>query len=143
MYEYQGKVYRVVDGDTLIIDVDLGFETFTRTSFRLLNLDTFETRLIGETTVDDKVKGLRIKEFTKWLFTEVPDVVIETKMKKGFYKRYLCIVKFTYKNRVINYNHMMRAFGADKHTIFEDMRVIGDYDWYDNLWTKYNEMVNI
>jgi len=42
MYEYQATVVRVIDGDTLVLDVDLGFYVTVRLSCRLLGLNAAE-----------------------------------------------------------------------------------------------------
>lgn len=42
MYEYYAKLIRVVDGDTVKLEVDLGFNCLIRETFRLADLDTYE-----------------------------------------------------------------------------------------------------
>ena len=42
MYTYQAKVKRVVDGDTVDLDVDLGFHVIIRLRGRLIDVDTPE-----------------------------------------------------------------------------------------------------
>ena len=42
MYQYKAKVKRVVDGDTVDLDVDLGFHVIIRLRGRLLDVDTPE-----------------------------------------------------------------------------------------------------
>ncbi len=42
MYTYNATVVRWVDGDTVILDVDLGFFVSTRQHFRLIDVDTPE-----------------------------------------------------------------------------------------------------
>ena len=42
MYKYKAKVKRVVDGDTVDFDVDLGFHVIIRLRGRLLDVDTPE-----------------------------------------------------------------------------------------------------
>ena len=40
-YEYHAKVTEVVDGDTVVIDIDLGFDVvFINQKVRLLGVDT-------------------------------------------------------------------------------------------------------
>ncbi len=43
MFEYHAKVERVVDGDTIDVEIDLGFKTFIRERIRIARLDTAET----------------------------------------------------------------------------------------------------
>ncbi|MGV3223404.1 thermonuclease family protein [Staphylococcus hyicus] len=42
LYIFKAKVLRVIDGDTLVIDLDMGFETHTIKRVRLLGVDTPE-----------------------------------------------------------------------------------------------------
>ena len=42
MFEYKARVTRVVDGDTVDFDVDLGFNVHIKVRGRLLNVDTPE-----------------------------------------------------------------------------------------------------
>jgi micrococcal nuclease len=42
MYEYTARVIRVVDGDTLWLDVDLGFDVARKDSFRLWGINAPE-----------------------------------------------------------------------------------------------------
>ena len=45
MYEYRAKVTAVYDGDTVTVDIDLGFEVWLRDQrVRLLNVNTPEVR---------------------------------------------------------------------------------------------------
>lgn len=47
MYEYNAQVVRWVDGDTVWLDVDLGFRTRHRSPFRLIGVDTPERGKLG------------------------------------------------------------------------------------------------
>ena len=42
--QFQAKVRRVVDGDTLDLDIDLGFHITLSERVRLMGIDTPETR---------------------------------------------------------------------------------------------------
>lgn len=42
-YQYEAEVTNIVDGDTLDVEMDLGFETFTTERIRLRHVDTAET----------------------------------------------------------------------------------------------------
>ena len=67
MYEYKASVLRVVDGDTIDVMLDLGFDTWVRRRVRLFGIDCPETR-----TRDKKEKkaGLKAKEFTSKMVVE-------------------------------------------------------------------------
>jgi len=44
MYEYQARILRVVDGDTLDVEISLGFEIYKRERLRLNRINTPEVR---------------------------------------------------------------------------------------------------
>ena len=121
MYHYKAKVLRVVDGDTVELEVDLGFETRVRKSFRILSLDTYETRLIRGTTQEQKDIGLLAKEFATKLL-EGKTVFVETQ-KKDKYGRWLCRIWIAPKGiRVasvadctVDYSKVMVDLGFDKN----------------------------
>ena len=46
MYEYDAKILRVVDGDTLAVECDLGFDVSTRLNVRLSGLDAPERNTV-------------------------------------------------------------------------------------------------
>jgi micrococcal nuclease len=63
MYEYDFKLNRVVDGDTVIGDIDLGFNIILyNQSIRLKGIDTPECRTKDLT---EKEFGLFVKEYVK------------------------------------------------------------------------------
>ena len=62
---YRAKVVRVVDGDTMILDIDLGFDVVLRNqSVRLYKVDTPECRTRN---LEEKALGLKAKERLKEL----------------------------------------------------------------------------
>ena len=63
MYEYRVKVTRVVDGDTVDVDIDLGFGVWMRKErIRVLGIDTPESRTRDKV---EKTYGIMAKEFVK------------------------------------------------------------------------------
>lgn len=63
MYEYRCKVIHVVDGDTVDVDIDLGFGVWlTDERVRLHGVDTPESRTRD---LEEKKYGLAAKEFVK------------------------------------------------------------------------------
>ena len=73
-FEYHAKVVEVVDGDTIVIDIDLGFDIkLTNQKVRLLGVDTPESRTSDKI---EKVFGLASKEFVKKFVKECEDQVI-------------------------------------------------------------------
>jgi len=76
MYEYRvKKVHKVVDGDTIDVDIDLGFSISFFSRVRLAGIDTPESRT---TNAKEKVLGLEVKEKLKKELAAAKDVVIKT-----------------------------------------------------------------
>lgn len=61
MYEYRATVTRVVDGDTIDCDVDLGFHMTAKIRFRLGRINTPEVR--GVEKVEGKAASAFLKEY--------------------------------------------------------------------------------
>ena len=62
-YEYHAKVINVIDGDTVVVDIDLGFNVvLSNQSVRLLGVDTPESRTSDKI---EKVFGLASKDYAK------------------------------------------------------------------------------
>ena len=76
MYEYRvKKVLKVVDGDTIDVDIDLGFNVSYTQRVRLAGIDTPESRT---TDLKEKALGLEVKEYLKSLLDSTDDIVIQT-----------------------------------------------------------------
>ena len=89
MFEYKAKVLRVVDGDTVDLEVDLGFRTLMRDRFRLSGIDTPETYGVKKGSEEYKA-GMKAKE---WLEEKIGGEIILIKThkdKRGKYGRWLC-----------------------------------------------------
>jgi micrococcal nuclease len=75
MYEYKVKVTDVIDGDTIDVVIDLGFDIFTNRRVRLAGIDTPESRT---TDLNEKKFGMEAKEYLKHLLGNASNVVIKT-----------------------------------------------------------------
>ena len=61
MYEYRCEVVKIIDGDTIRVDVDLGFGIWSRNeTVRLYGIDTPESRTRD---LEEKKYGLAAKQF--------------------------------------------------------------------------------
>jgi micrococcal nuclease len=83
IYEYKAKLNRVVDGDTVHFDVDLGFGVQVTLDFRLAGINTPEvvgsqrvaglaakaevTRLLGLGTI--RIISMKTEKYGRWLAT--------------------------------------------------------------------------
>ena len=87
MYEYKGLIRRVVDGDTVDITLDLGFDILYNSRIRLHGIDTPESRTRD---LEEKARGLAAKDRVLELCPVGGDVVLRTsKDGKGKFGRIL------------------------------------------------------
>lgn len=88
MYEYRVVLKRIIDGDSAIIDVDLGFNVWKRNfGFRLFGWQAPEMRT---TDPDEKAVAQRATDIINKLFTEGHDyLLISEKDATGKYGRAL------------------------------------------------------
>jgi micrococcal nuclease len=75
MYEYKVKVTDVIDGDTIDVVIDLGFDIFTNRRVRLSGIDTPESRT---TDLNEKKFGMEAKGYLKHLLGNAGNVVVKT-----------------------------------------------------------------
>jgi micrococcal nuclease len=76
MFEYYvKKVSKVVDGDTIDVDIDLGFDISFTSRVRLAGIDTPESRTKDKI---EKALGLEAKAFLKNAIDSAKTVVIKT-----------------------------------------------------------------
>jgi micrococcal nuclease len=76
MYEYRiKKITNVVDGDTIDVDIDLGFSVSFSQRLRLAGIDTPESRTTDKM---EKTLGLESKEYLKSKLKDAKDVIVKT-----------------------------------------------------------------
>jgi micrococcal nuclease len=76
MYEYFVKeVKNVVDGDTIDVIIDLGFDILFSSRVRLAGIDTPESRTTDKA---EKALGLESKEYLKKHLKDAKSIVIKT-----------------------------------------------------------------
>lgn len=89
MYKYQATIKRWVDGDTVDVDIDLGFGLiYSNQRLRLYGIDAWESRTRD---LDEKEKGLAAKAFVNEMAPVGTQVTIIT-YKEGKYGRILAEV---------------------------------------------------
>ena len=91
MYQYKAKLRKVVDGDTVDLDVDLGFYMTAAIRFRVLGVNTPELR--GGTD-ETKAKAREAKEFVERELESATSILIETEKADSF-GRWLANVLYT------------------------------------------------
>jgi len=119
MYEYACKVERVVDGDTIDVVLDLGFDILYKSRVRLYGIDTPESRTRNK---DEKARGKMASAFLKEAIDNGNKVVIQTKLKdsRGKFGRVLGNVVVDGVNinqSMIDNYHAAAYFGQSKEAI--------------------------
>ena len=127
MYEYFVKnVTNVVDGDTIDVIIDLGFDILFASRVRLAGIDTPESR-----TKDlvEKALGLESKEYLKKYLKDAKSVVIKTE-KMDSSEKYGRILGWLYVNgdtesvndKMINDGYAWGYMGDTKVKDFEALK---------------------
>tara|TARA_Y100001937_G_scaffold82757_1_gene111991 strand:+ start:1215 stop:1601 length:387 start_codon:yes stop_codon:yes gene_type:complete len=124
MYEYKIKeVLKVVDGDTIDILIDLGFDLTKKERIRLSGIDTPECRTKN---LEEKELGLEAKNFLERRISECENLWVATE-KDGKYGRMLGTIWCGVMN--INEEMVSRGYaweydGGKKEKNLEDLRTI-------------------
>jgi micrococcal nuclease len=127
MYEYFVKeVKNVVDGDTIDVIIDLGFDILFASRVRLAGIDTPESRTTDKA---EKALGLEAKEYLKKQLKDAKSVVIRTE-KMDSSEKYGRILGWVYvngnseslNNKMINDGYAWGYLGETKVKDFEVLK---------------------
>jgi micrococcal nuclease len=127
MYEYYvRKVDNVVDGDTIDVLIDLGFDILFQSRVRLAGIDTPESRTKD---LKEKALGLESKEYLKKALKDAKSVVIKTE-KMDSSEKYGRILGWVYVNgdteslndKMINDGYAWGYMGDTKVKDFEALK---------------------
>jgi micrococcal nuclease len=127
MYEYYvRKVENIVDGDTIDVLIDLGFDILFQSRVRLAGIDTPESRTKD---LAEKALGLESKEYLKKYLKDAKSVVIKTE-KMDSSEKYGRILGWVYVNgdteslndKMINDGYAWGYMGDTKVKDFEALK---------------------
>jgi micrococcal nuclease len=127
MYEYFVKeVKNVVDGDTIDVIIDLGFDILFASRVRLAGIDTPESRTTDKA---EKALGLEAKEYLKKSLKDAKSVVIKTE-KMNSSEKFGRILGWVYINddtvslndKMINDGYAWGYLGDTKVKDFEALK---------------------
>ena len=127
MYEYFVKeVKNVVDGDTIDVVIDLGFDILFASRVRLAGIDTPESRTTDKA---EKDLGLESKDYLKKYLKDAKSVVIKTE-KMNSSEKYGRILGWIYVNgdteslndKMINDGYAWGYLGETKVKDFEILK---------------------
>jgi micrococcal nuclease len=86
LYYYNATVDRVVDGDTIDVTIDLGFNIWVKERLRLYGLNTPETRTKD---LEEKERGLKAKKYVENQVNSNGGQIQVLSLGKGKYGRVL------------------------------------------------------
>ena len=127
MYEYFVKeVKNVVDGDTIDVVIDLGFDILFASRVRVAGIDTQESRTTDKA---EKALGIEAKEYLKKQLKDAKSVVIRTE-KMDSSEKYGRILGWVYvngesesvNNKMINDGYAWGYLGETKIKDFEVLK---------------------
>ena len=117
MYEYRAKIIKVIDGDTVDVDIDLGFGMiFSKQRIRLYGIDTPESRTRDK---EEKFYGKLAAQFLKDQCKKGSCITLRTYLdKKGKFGRILgeIIVDGVNINQLMIEEHMAVEYHGQSKT---------------------------
>ena len=120
MYEYNCKVVRVIDGDTVDVDIDLGFDVWlTKQRIRLFGVDTPES--LTRDMVEKKF-GIMAKNFVKGRLPVASMQILRTRLDDSRGKFGRILGEFVMEDTTLNQllivtNNGVPYFGQSKEEI--------------------------
>ena len=123
MYEYRCTVVKIIDGDTVDVDIDLGFGVWMKKQrIRMYGIDTPESRTRD---LEEKKYGLAAKKFLTGMLDDEAGITLKThKDAEGKFGRILGELwrNTDYADQSINehmveQNHAVEYFGQSKEDI--------------------------
>ena len=125
MYEYRvKKVTKIVDGDTIDVEIDLGFDISFSSRVRLAGIDTPESKTKD---LEEKKLGLEVKEYIKHAIEEAKDIVIRTEKpdsseKYGRILGWLFLDGVSFNQHLIDAGYAWGYLGGTKVKNFEELK---------------------
>ena len=113
MYEYKAKIHRIIDGDTVDVTIDLGFEMTTKQRVRLYGINTPETRTRD---LEEKARGKAAKSRLLELLNDCGRKIVLRTTKRGKYGRILG--KLLHPVTLENFNQTLLKEGHATRMVF-------------------------
>lgn len=111
-YTYRAKLNRVIDGDTIDVTIDLGFDLSAVKRLRFLDLDTNELR---SRVVEERMLAQASKVRVQELLESADEIFVQTVMDStGKYGRLLAYVWYEKDGETICLNRQMVEEGHQK-----------------------------
>ena len=137
-YVYRIKsVGKVVDGDTIDADIDLGFDISLTKRIRLAGIDTPESRTAD---VYEKKLGLQAKDWLKHKLENAKDIIIKTELPDSTEKYGRIIGHLFINGEEVSVNNQMisegHAWNYDGGTKAKDFDILKKIRTAKGTWTE-------
>jgi micrococcal nuclease len=119
------EIHKIVDGDTIDADIDLGFDISLTKRIRLAGVDTPESRTAD---ANEKKYGLESKEWLKKRCENAKDILIKTELPDSTEKY----------GRIIGH-----LFINGEHTSLNEQMIISGYAWEYDGGTKVKNFAEL
>ena len=120
MFDYKSNLLKIVDGDTIDVDLDLGFSVVLKKQrIRLYGINTPESRTRD---LEEKRYGLAAKARLRELLEEADQIIVKTaidKKARGKYGRILGTIwadDLNVNELLVEEGHAIPYFGGKKQT---------------------------
>ena len=120
MYEYRCSLVKIIDGDTIDVNLDLGFDVVLKKQrIRLYGINTPESRTRD---LEQKKYGLAAKERLRELLEEAESIMVKTEIDgkaRGKYGRILGTIyagKINVNDLLVSEGHAVTYYGGPKRT---------------------------
>jgi len=110
-WTFPAEVLRVVDGDTVDVLLDVGFDIHIKERLRLEGINAPEMR------GDEREAGKRAKVWLEELIHNNSPILVETQQEKGKFGRYVATLYGTAGDGIIDLN---RRLVEDGHAVFKE-----------------------
>lgn len=127
-YEYNATVKKIIDGDTIVVDIDLGFDVvLANQTVRLLGVDAPESKTTNRI---EKIFGILAKDEVKNFLDECGNrVIVQTYIEEGDDKFGRILAKvFCPKNKLNLNEHLISegyavAYSGENKNKLKDLHV--------------------
>ena len=124
MYDYEAKLIKVVDGDTIDVHIDLGFSVWTTKRLRFARIDAYESRTRD---LEEKKLGLAAKQLVIDELENADKILIRV-TEKGKFGRWIAEINIINndkieKTEINNYMDALKAIDQSFGTNLNDLLV--------------------
>lgn len=112
MFKYKAKLIKVIEGDTVDADIDLGFDISIRQRIKLYGIVTPNPR---SKDLNEQEKAIAVKSKLIELLNK--EFIVETvHNRRGKYGRTMGIIYVEYEEELVNLNQLLIELGlAQEH----------------------------